>query len=109
MAKRKKSGGVRRFYQRARRASKKSAGLGSLVKYAIGGAVYAGAQKVASMVPFGIDARIKRLLVIAILWMIGGVARTAAYVGVAFEVYGLVAPMLSSISLPGIAASSGGF
>lgn len=96
MAKRRRAarifGAVRRTYRRARTGAR--SGLASAGKYVVSGVVYAAGMAAAAFIPLGIDARLKRLVVLGIMWFMGGVFRNTAYIGLAFEVAMFAAPYI---------------
>ena len=93
---------TKRRIQRVKSYAKRTGrGLGSLagsvVNAAVSGGVYAIGMVASSYIPLGIDARIKRLLTLALMYLVGGVFRKAALVGVAIETAMFIGPYVGQL------------
>ena len=92
---------------RAKASRKKSNPLGSVGKFALGGVLFVGGSALASKVVGGLDEKLKMGLVAGFLWMLGGIFKYGAKVGIGFLAVALAMPYLGTYLGSGSVTSSG--
>jgi hypothetical protein len=110
MAKKRRISRRRGFFSKLRTRAKKSYKSGKMslttaAKTAVKGAIgYLGISYLANYVPFGLDARMKRILIfgLAILFgskvpMIGGIIAAGGLVGLSIEAASILAPYMQGL------------